>query len=124
MKGDIMRIVGIAIFSAIVATANAAGTTTQPIDLNQPGALEKLRTERPKHFSAISEVLRVVERVPCGNAEVRSLEARFDIRDMACNFLLMTSDPPKRHLSFELEGTSYVAVVTLKDTGGKSVPVK
>ncbi len=119
-----MRIASITIFSAIVATANAAGTATQPIDLNQPGALEKLQMERPEHFRAISEVLRVVERVPCGNTEVRSLEARFDIRDMACNFVLMTSDPPKRRLSFALEGTSYVAVVTLKDTGGKSVPVK
>jgi hypothetical protein len=119
-----MRIVSIAIFLAIVTGANAAGTTSQPIDLNQPGALEKLRTERPEHFRAISEVLRVVERVPCQNTEVKSLEARFDIRDMACNFVLMTSDPPKRRLSFELEGTSYVAVVTLKDTGGKSVPVK
>ena len=87
-------------------------------------ALEKLKAERPAHFRAISEVLRVVERVPCGNAEVTSLEARFDVRDMACNFELMTSHPPKRRLSFTLEGTSYVAVVTLKDTGGKSVPVK
>ena len=119
-----MRIVSIAIVSAIITGANAGGTTWQPIDLNQPGVLEKLQTERPEHFRAISEVLRVVERVPCGNAEVRSLQARFDIRDMACNFALMRSDPPKRQLSFELEGTSYVAVVTLKDTGGKSVPVK
>ena len=107
-----MRIVSIAIFSAIITSANAAGTTSQPIDLNQPGALEMLQTERPEHFRAITEVLRVVERVPCGNAEVRSLEARFDIREMACNFVLMTSDPPKRRLSFALEGTSYVVVVT------------
>lgn len=119
-----MRIISIAIASAVIATANAAGTTSQPVDLNQPGALEKLQTERPEHYRAISEVLRVVERVPCHNAEVRSLEARFDIRDMACNFVLMTSDPPKRRLSFALEGTSYVAVVTLKDTGGKRVPVE
>jgi hypothetical protein len=118
-----MRIVGIAVFSAVIAAANAAGTMSQPVDLNQPGTLEKLQTERPEHFRAISEVLRVVERVPCGNAEVRSLQARFDIRDMACNFALMTSDPPKRRLSFALEGTSYVVVVTLKDTGGKSIPV-
>lgn len=119
-----MRIISVAFVSAVIATANAAGTTSQPVDLNQPGALEKLQAERPEHFRAISAVLRVVERIPCGNAEVRSLEARFDIRDMACNFVLMTSDPPKRRLSFALEGTSYVVTVTLKDTGGKSVPLK
>jgi hypothetical protein len=119
-----MRIIGIAVFSTIFATANAAGTMSQPVDLNQPGALEKLKTERPKHFRAIEDVLRVVERVPCGNVEVHSLEVRFDIRDMACNFTMMTSAPPKRRLSFALEGTSYVVVVTLKDTDGHMVPVK
>lgn len=119
-----MRIVSIAVLSAIIATASAAGNMSQPIDLNQPGALEKLQTERPEHFRAISEVLRVVERVPCGNLEVRSLEARFDSGDMACHFTLMTSYPPKRRLSFSLEGTSYVVVVTLKDTGERTVPVK
>jgi hypothetical protein len=119
-----MRIISIAIFSAIVATANGAGTTTQVIDLNQPGALEKLKVERPEHYRAITQVLRVVERVPCQNEEVRSLEARFDIRDMACNFTMMTSAPPKRRLGFTLEGTNYVVVVTLKDTDGHTVPVK
>ena len=119
-----MRIISIVIISAIVATAQAAGTMSQPVDLNQPGALEKLQMERPEHFRAITEVLRVVERVPCHNVEVRSLEARFDIRDMACSFTLMTSFPPKRRLSFALEGTSYVVVVTLKDTDWQTVPVK
>jgi hypothetical protein len=36
----------------------------------------------------------------------------------------MTSDPPKRRLSFELEGTHYVATVTLQDTEGRSIPVR
>jgi hypothetical protein len=119
-----MRILSITIFSALVATATAAGTIAPPVDLNQPGALEKLKAERPSHFRAIEEVLRVVERVPCGNVEVRSLEVRFDIHDMACNFTMMTSAPPKRRLSFALEGTGYVVVVTLKDTDGHTVPVK
>jgi hypothetical protein len=119
-----MRIISIAIVSAVLATANAAESTSQPVDLNQPGALERLQAERPEHFRAIAEVLRVVERVPCQNEEVTSLEARFDIRDMACNFTMMTSAPPKRRLSFALEGTNYVVVVTLKDTDGHAIPVK
>jgi hypothetical protein len=119
-----MRIIGIAVLSALMTSAGAAGDAWHPIDLNRPGALEQLKVERPRHYMAISEVLRAAERVPCKDHELETLSARFDVREMACNFLLMTSDPPKRHLSFELEGTRYVAVVTVKDTGGRVVHAK
>ena len=119
-----MRIISIVLVSAVVASANAADTSKQPVDLNRPGALEQLKLERPKHYEASAEVLRVVERVPCEDREVQTLRARFDVQEMACNLALMTSDPPKRRLSFELEGTSYMAVVTLKDTQGHVVPAK
>ena|SRR5258705_6374199 len=119
-----MRIIGIAIFLAAVASANGQGTPSQTIDLNRPGALEQLKQQRPKHYEAIAEVLRVVERSPCQGRELETLKVRFDLREMACSFVLMTSDPPKRRLSFALEGTNYVAVVTLKDTAGHVVPAK
>ena len=119
-----MRSVIVAIVLSAAALANAAGTSDQPIDLNRPGTLEHLQQQRPKHYEAITEVLRVVERVPCKAHEIETLKARFDVREMACNFLLMTSDPPKRRLSFTLEGTSYVAVVTLKDTNARAIPAK
>jgi hypothetical protein len=56
-----------------------------------------------------SEVFRVVERVPCENREVETLKARYEITQWACKFTLMTSDPPKRRLSFQLEEMRYVA---------------
>jgi len=37
---------------------------------------------------------------------------------------LMTSNPPKRRLSFVLEGTSYVAVVTMKEANVQFLPAK
>lgn len=117
-----MRIIGIALFSAVVASASAAGTPWHPMDLNRPGALEQLRRERPTHYLAVSEILRIAEQGPCKPREVETLKARFDVRDMECNFLLMTSEPPKRRLNFTLEGVSYMAVVTLKDQVGMVVP--
>ncbi len=116
-------IIGV-VFLVAVASANAVGTSPQLVDLNRPGTLEQLKQQRPKHYEAITAVLRVVERVPCKDRQVETLKVRFDIREMACNFVLMTSNPPQRRLSFSLEGTNYVAVVTLKDTEGRAIPAK
>lgn len=119
-----MKLIAIVAMCAVVASANAAGTLFDPIDLNRPGAMEQLRSDRPMHYDAIFAVLRVVERVPCQDREIQTLSARFDIRDLACYAALMTSDPPKRRLSFELEGLSYVVVVAVKGTEGSVTPVK
>jgi len=119
-----MRIVVIALTSTLIASANAGGSSWQPIDLNRPATLEQLKLERPKHYAAIAEVIRVVERVPCENREVETLKARYDISQWACNFVLLTSDPPKRRLSFQLEETRYVALVTLKGAQGSVIPAR
>jgi hypothetical protein len=120
-----MRLIVFAVTSTLMASAHAGGSFWEPpVNLNRPGILEQLKLERPKHFAAISEVLRIVERVPCETREVETLKVRYDITQWACNFTLMTSDPPKRRLSFQLEETRYVAVVTLKGTEGRVVPAR
>jgi len=119
-----MRITFAVAVSTVMASAGAAGTLTQPVDLNRPGALEELKLERPKHHAAITGVLRAVERIPCDRGELETLKARFEISDLACSFLLLTRDPPKRRLNFELEGTHYVATVTMQDIGARVVPAR
>ena len=119
-----MRIILAVLVSSVVASVGAAGTSSQPVDLNRQGALEELKLERPKHYAAITGVLRAVERMPCERGELETLKARFEIAELACSIPLMTSYPPKRHLSFELEGTHYVATVTLQDAAGQVVPVR
>ena len=121
-RGGFMKPIAIVAMLAVMASASATGTRFAPIDLNRPGAMEQLRSERPAHYEAISAVLRVVERLPCRDREIQSLSARFDIRDLACYAALMTSYPPKRRVSFELEGSSYVVVVTMKGTEGELTP--
>ena len=113
--------IAIAITAAAALPVFAAGS---PIDLDRPGALDQVKRERPLQFEAISQVLRVAERLPCKEGELATLRTRFDVRDLACTMLLMTSDPPKRRVSFALGGERYVAVVTMKDTGGRVVPAK
>ena len=107
---------------SLAAVASATGTSFHPIDLNRPGALDQVRVERPKHFAAISQVLRVAERMPCKDREIQSLRTRFDIRELDCWATIMTSYPPKRRVVFKVEDFNYVAVVTIRDAGGRLMP--
>jgi len=117
-----MRTILATVLSITALAAAAAGTAFQATDLNRPGVLEQLRTERPKHFKAITEILQVAERVPCPDRRLEAIRTRYDMCDLECNFLVLTSFPPKRRLSFALDETNYVATVTLKDAGGRLVP--
>ena len=119
-----MRIIGIALLCTAASSAYAAGDYWHPIDLNQPGALEALKAENPAQFEAATEVLRAAERMPCQGNEMNALETRFDLREMSCGILMLTSLPPKRHLTFKLGDTHFVANVTIKDTAPVTVQVK
>ena len=93
-----------------------------PIDLGRPGVLDQLKQERPAHYLAVTRILQVAEKTPCKDGELQILKVQYDVRDWKCNFLVLTSYPAKRHVSFDLEGTKYVATVTLKDADGKIRP--
>ena len=109
---------------AIAAALSVLPAFAAQVDLDQPGTLDRLKLERPRHYEAVTEVLRASERMPCKEGEMRVLEARYDLRETSCSAILMTSYPPKRRVTFELEGTSYVSVVTVKGTGGRAMPAK
>ena len=116
-----MRLLAIA---AILSIGPAIAVAAATVDLDQPGVLDQLKVERPKHYEAVNEVLRATERMPCKDTEMRVLKAKFDLKELSCNALLMTSYPPKRRVNFAVEGTSYVAVVTVKGTEGRAMPAK
>lgn len=109
---------------AIALTSAVPATAAGPIDLDRPGVLDRVKRDRPEQFEAISQVLRIAERLPCKEGELKTLRIQFDVRDLACTTLLMTSDPPKRRVAFALGEERYVAVVTMKDTGGRVVPAR
>jgi len=109
---------------AIGAALSVLPAFAAQVDLDQPGTLDRLKVERPRQYEAVAEVLRASERMPCKEGEMRVLKAKYDLREMSCNAILMTSYPPKRRVTFELEGTSYVSVVTVKGTEGRAMPAK
>jgi hypothetical protein len=84
------------------------------INLDQPGVLNELKLQHPQRYQAVSALLRASERVPCQGSEIELLKTRFNIRDLECGMMVITSYPARRHVSFELDRISYEATVVLK----------
>jgi hypothetical protein len=98
----------------LISAAYAAPPNT--IDLDKPGVLEQLQQSHPQRFQAVTAVLRALERMPCKSRELQALKVRWDIKDLECNLLILTSYPAKRHVRFEFDGASFAATVVIKDT--------
>ena len=84
------------------------------INLDQPGVLNDLKLQHPQRYQAISALLRASERAPCQGSKIELLKTRFNIRDLECGMIVITSYPARRHVSFELDRISYEATVVLK----------
>ena len=86
------------------------------INLNQPGVLKMLQQENPEHYRKIREILAGLDnqresKVPYW------IQTEFNARDVLYGPVLLTSLPPKKHISFTLDNTHYEALLTLTDFG-------
>lgn len=117
------RFLAVAALAALVPATEAQPRFTT-IDVTRPEALERVKRERPHHYPAVVEAMRVAHKVPCPDGEMELLKVRYDLRHVNCGFLLKTSDPPQRHLSFFIEDTRYVAKVFLTDARGRLTPAE
>ena len=96
----------------------AAGdlTLSRVVDLDKPGALEVLQQLNPTHYEKIRQIVTGILQQP--DAAVPGwMRANFDARGVLYSQIEMTSYPPKRRLSFALDDTRYVVVVTLTRSG-------
>ena len=101
---------------AVTPVAAQYGT----VDLNQPEVLERLARENPFHFAMIRRILAGVDTMP-EPAVGRWMKAQFNATDVTYSPVLMTSDPPKKQLTFTLETTRYSALLTLTSEGARLV---
>ena len=109
-----MRVVAFASTFLIVSSiALAAGAPR--IDLDRPGVLDELKLQHPQRYQAVGALLHAFEHPACQGSELELLKTRFNVKDLECGMLLLTSYPAKRHVSFELDGVNYAATVELKD---------
>ncbi len=93
------------------------------IDLNQPGALERLARENPFHYAMIRRILAGVDEVP-EHTVSRWMKSQFNATDITYSAVLMTSAPPRKQLSFTLETARYSAVLTLTPDGARLFPTR
>jgi len=104
-----------------VQTAGAtigADTLHTAIDLNQPGALDRLARENPFHYAMIRRILAGVDTVP-EHVVGRWMKAEFNATDVTYSPVLLTSAPPRKQLTFTLETTRYAALLTLTPDGAR-----
>ena len=108
-----------------ILTLTAAGpvTLTRTVDLDRPGALEALERSNPTHYEKVLKIVEGVVRQP--DAKVPQwIAVTFNGRDVDYAPVVMTSYPPKRRLSFALDDTRYVTIVTLTNVHGHVVPAR
>lgn len=118
-----MRTILIAAFLAAAATSQATEFPMSTIDLDAPGAMDDVRRTNPDRYHRIAQIRDAATRIPCFTPTFRrTLQAKFDARDSACSFALMTSFPGKRHLTFTLDDARYVTVVTMSLDDYRAVP--
>ena len=93
-------------------TVTAAQAAGHFVDLSKPGALDRLKHDNPAHYRAVRGILENVRRQPGGLVEPW-IRVTYKAEDVRYSTILLTSDPPKRHLSFRLDHVLYQTHVTL-----------
>jgi hypothetical protein len=81
-----------------------------PVHLDSAADLAQLRKTNPDHYARAVRLISSANRLCNPGAPKLQNTAG---RDISCEMLLLTSNPPKRALSFMLDGTRYVAIVTI-----------
>ena len=117
-----MRFLLTALLASISLSAHAGFEAVHHVDLDSPGALERVQREHPEHARAISQILREApQRKP--QTLAGWVRTAFDAR-MASAMLVKTSYPPQARLEFVLDDTEYRALVTLLNVEPTVSPAK
>jgi hypothetical protein len=85
------------------------------VRLDSAADLAQLRKTNPDHYARAVRLISSADRL-CNPGAPKLQNTRLqstDGRDISCEMLLLTSNPPKRTLSFMLDSTRYVAIVTI-----------
>jgi hypothetical protein len=116
---SIALVLGLA--SVCVSGVWAADARVGEVYLDGPASLAQLRAANPIHYQRALKIIDAANelcRPKAGELEY----AKFDAKNISCaRALLKTSNPPKRQLSFRLDDTQYIALVTVTDDPPKLV---
>jgi hypothetical protein len=119
--------------TATLATSVAAALPPETVYLNGAADLAKLRATNPAHAARAERIMAAANQlcrptagaVSEAQAIVHPKTARIEGQEIACaDMLLKTSNPPKRQISFTLDGTRYIAMVAITDDPPKVVSAR
>jgi hypothetical protein len=109
----------------VLASLASPAVAQEPyVDLNRPGALDALARDNPRHYEQVVQVTRVASKVSC-ETELGMMPVPTTANRMECVAMaIMTSDPPKRRITFQIDHTRYGMVVTLDTPAGRLLPAR
>ena len=114
-------VVAIFVCGASCAWAGDSVMTQSPVHLYTSQDLATLRATNPDHYARAMRLMASANQL-CQLGKPRLQNA--DARDISCGLLLLTSNPPKREVSFALDGTRYIALVTMTADQPKAMPAR
>jgi hypothetical protein len=122
-----MRSVAFALALAVALGMSGAWATTPGgggvVHLDGPVSLAELRAANPGHYARAQKILSAANQL-CRPTAGELEYAKFDAKNISCiRSLVKTSNPPKRAISFRLDDTEYIALVTLTDDPPRLVAV-
>jgi len=92
---------------------------TKSISLYGDDALARLQQSNPRHYAIARQILAAADEI-CDAAKTDVIPVKFDAHDVFCaKGIWLTSNPPKRYLQFQIEDTSYTALVVGRITAPK-----
>jgi hypothetical protein len=80
------------------------------VDLDQPGAMEQLKRQNPRHFTKVEQILREAPKQSVSSV-AGWMRTNFDAKDVKTSPLLRTSYPAQTRVSFVLDNTRYSKVI-------------
>ncbi|HET9299896.1 MAG TPA: hypothetical protein VFO11_08110 [Candidatus Polarisedimenticolaceae bacterium] len=109
--------------TVLTATVLPAHAAERYVDLTKPGAMEQLKRENPAHYRAVSAIVQAAlrqEERPGDDAAMQyarvewlRIQSAYKAKDVDYSPILLTSNPPKRELSFRLDEVRYRKLLTL-----------
>ena len=115
-----MRTLVATLLAVYPVLAQAATPFDPVINLDRPGVLERIERDDPARHRKIVEVLRASQAQPCDRVPAWM---KIQHRVSCGNYQLLTSYPAKTHVTFAVEGTTYVSNVVQTNLDAKSLPV-
>jgi hypothetical protein len=96
------------------ATATIAQSPKRTVYLNKV-VLEELKSSNPRHYEEATRVMAASDTL-CAPGSLQSWKV-MNLPPVHCTGdFLKTSPPPKRQISFDIDETRYIALVTLQDS--------